>query len=81
MPERPVEEYEADVFAAELLMPSKYLRTCFATRFREAIRVSHLDEATVFWLSGRRPSNGRIPDLASRGKKILGLAGCDMQFL
>lgn len=31
---RPVIEFEADLFAAELLMPRKYLRTCFISRFR-----------------------------------------------
>lgn len=73
MLQRPREEYEADVFAAELLMPSKYLCKCFAARFREAIHISNLDENTVVWLSGRKPSNTRISDLVSRGKKYLAL--------
>ena len=79
-PQRPVEEYEADVFAAELLMPNKYLRNCFAARFREAIRISNLDETTAFWLAGRRPSDGRIPDLVSRGKRYLALQVATCRF-
>ena len=80
IPQRPPEEYEADVFAAELLMPSKYLRNCFTARFRDAIRISSLDETTVFWLSGRRPSTGRIPDLASHGKRYLALQVATCRF-
>ena len=73
MPQRPPEEYEADVFAAELLMPSKYLQKCFEARFREAIHVLSLDENVAVWLSSRRASNARISDLVSHGKRYLAL--------
>ena len=79
-PQRPVEEKEADVFAAELLMPKKYVRNCFAARFREAIRISNIDETTAFWLAGRSPSEGRIPDLVSRGKRYLALQVATCRF-
>lgn len=72
-PKRPLEEYEADVFAAELLMPDKYLRKCFEARFRETIHLSNLDENMAVWLSGRRASNARISDLVSRGQRYLAM--------
>lgn len=70
---RPPEEYEADCFAAELLMPIKYFRRCFFSRFREAIHISNLDESTVVWLAGRRPSSLRISDFVSRGRRHLAM--------
>ncbi len=72
-PKRPPEEYEADIFAAELLMPSKYLRRCFEARFREAIHISSLDENVAVWLSGSGAPNARISDLVSHGKRYLAL--------
>ena len=72
-PKRPFEEYEADVFAAELLMPSKYLHKYFRARFREAIHISNVDENLAVWLSGGGASDARISDLVSHGKRYLAL--------
>ena len=73
-PERPTEEYEADMFAAELLMPTKRIRGCFLDRFGPVIHLSELTETTVFWLSdNRRDRPARISDFTSRGKRHLAM--------
>lgn len=72
--ERPTEEYEADMFAAELLMPTKRIRSCFLDRFGPVIHLSELTETTVFWLSdNRRDRPARISDFTSRGKRHLAM--------
>ena len=78
--ERPTEEYEADVFAAELLMPTKPMQRCFLDRFSHVIRLSRLTDSTVFWLRGNSPRPpARISDFTSRGTRHLAmlLATCE----
>ena len=72
-PRRPQEEQEADIFAAELLMPSKYFRRCFRSRFGNPICISDLDDDTMFWLSRSNPVSDHVPNFASRGKRYVAL--------
>ena len=48
VPMRPREECEADAFAADLLMPIKYLRRCYAERFHKPMRASALMRVLCF---------------------------------
>ena len=73
MPKRPQVELEADAFAAELLMPSKYLRRCYLERYGDVLKISTLDERAVFWLSGGNPSGKRPPNVSSRGRRHLSM--------
>jgi IrrE N-terminal-like domain len=45
------EEVEADLFAAEVLMPSRLLRDLFVARYRGAISPDEIDEGIAFKLS------------------------------
>jgi Zn-dependent peptidase ImmA (M78 family) len=46
------EEQEANLFAAELLMPTRYLRKLFLSRFGSALYRDSLDDKTAFYCSG-----------------------------
>ena len=48
----PPEEQEANLFAAELLMPTRLVRKLFLRRFGSALYRDLLDEATAFYCSG-----------------------------
>ena len=73
-PKRPTAEVEADIFAAELLMPKKYVHNCFTARFTKVVRLSELDESTAYWISSPHAlSRVRISDLTSKGTRYLAL--------
>ena len=72
-PRRPREEREADIFASELLMPSKYFRRCFQSRFGDPICISDLDDDTMFWLSTGNPYSDHVPNFTSRGKRYVAM--------
>jgi Zn-dependent peptidase ImmA (M78 family) len=46
------EEQEANLFAAELLMPTRYVRKLFLSRFGSALYRDSLDDKTAFYCSG-----------------------------
>ena len=69
--DRPDVEYEADIFASELLMPRKVVKRYFHARFSQDIHLSQLNETIVFQLSGQ--SSTRISNFTSRGKRHLAL--------
>ena len=71
VPQRPAVECEADIFASELLMPTKSIGRIFHDRFNQDIHLSRLDENLVFWLSGQ--SSTRISDFTSRDRRHLAL--------
>ena len=71
MLQRPAAEYEADIFASELLMPTKSIKKYFLDWFNENIHLQQLDESIVFWLSDQ--SSTRIADFTSRDTRHLAL--------
>ena len=73
MPERTQVEFEADVFAAELLMPSKHIVRTYLERFGQVMKASNLDEQAVFWLSGGNRRGERPANFAARGMRFLSL--------
>lgn len=65
-PSRPPEEQEADLFAAELLMPRKILRQYFNRYFGEIIDGREPNEDLAFWLSAGTKQNIDFIELAKR---------------
>jgi hypothetical protein len=57
------EEQEANLFAAELLMPSRLVRKLFLSRFGSALYRDLLDDGTAFFYSGG--GDFRLSDLRS----------------
>ena len=59
-PLRSVREREADIFAAELLMPRKVVQKVFSTMFGEPIGRAQLTDDRAFYFTGGRLSASRI---------------------
>jgi Zn-dependent peptidase ImmA (M78 family) len=73
------EERDADLFAAELLMPSKLLREQFLARFRGIVDGTRSDCATYYWLSrnGVKISKGGfLADRTYRAEQIARSCSC-----
>jgi Zn-dependent peptidase ImmA (M78 family) len=66
-PTRPVEEREADLFAAELLMPRKILKSEFNQRFGVCLDGSQPDQELAFWLSAGLGRDIDMIELAKNG--------------
>ena len=73
MPSRSQAESEADVFAAELLMPNRYVQRCYLERYGNVMKASALDEDAVFWLSDSSPAGRRPAHVGSRGRRHLSM--------
>jgi len=65
-------EKEADLFAAELLMPNKALRQLFSRLFGPAVSVTAIDDGIAFGLTEGRLSASQItaPDPLERAKVV-----------
>jgi hypothetical protein len=66
---RPIVEQEADLFAAELLMPSKILRTVFENHFRAPIDGREPNATLAYVLSMGTNRTIRAIDLATKGQR------------
>ena len=73
---RPIKELEADLFAAELLMPKKRLVDCFEKSFGELINRDHLTADHALWLSAGCGTPLNEIDLANDSRRLaLAVAG------
>src|SRR5205085_8276692 len=66
-PSRPAEEREADIFAAELLMPRKVLTEYFTRHFGACIDGTRPDEELAFWLSAGAGRDINMIELSKYG--------------
>lgn len=69
---RPPEEQEADLFAAELLMPRRLLTDHFRSAFGKQIDGTNPDHELAFWLSDERRAVNEI-DLCQNGVRYRAL--------
>lgn len=72
-PSRAVEEQEADLFAAELLMPTKFLTKYFHQHFGGPVDGTEPSEELTFWLSAGLNQEVDIIELAQQGTKYRAL--------
>jgi uncharacterized protein DUF955 len=72
-PKRSPVEREADLFAAELLMPETTIREAFAASFGEPLRLSSVDEDIAFSLRIAAGRDIAVQELLTKGPRLFAM--------